>query len=115
MNSPKPETSRATLSCAALSPVAAPSLASPEMYCPSVRPGTKPFVSPTRPCRARRRQAGALPKHLEQAIVVQSEIVRVDAIEVLLDGAACQLHCPVGEFAHDFLAAARILAGGEGA
>jgi hypothetical protein len=45
MNSPKPATSRVTLSCAAASPVAAPSLASPDMYCPSVRPGTKPLVS----------------------------------------------------------------------
>ena len=63
---------------------------------------------------ARRRQAGALPEHLEQAIVVQGEIVRVDAIEVLLDGAACQPHCPVGEFAHDFPATTRTLAGGEG-
>ena len=64
---------------------------------------------------ARRRQAGAFPKHFQQAVVVQGEIVRVDAIEVLLDGAACQLHCPVGEFAHDFPATTRILAGGEGA
>jgi hypothetical protein len=37
----------------------------------------------------------------------------VDAIEVLLDGAACELHCTVGELAHDFAATPRILAEGE--
>ena len=72
-------------------------------------------VVPAAHVGARRRQAGAFAEHFEQAVVVQSEKVRVDAIEVLLEGAACQLHGPVGEFPHDFLAAARTLAEGEGA
>ena len=72
-------------------------------------------VVPAAHVGARRRQAGALPEHLEQAIVVEREIVRVDAVEVLLDGAACQLHCAVGEFAQDFPAGTRTLAGGDGA
>jgi hypothetical protein len=72
-------------------------------------------VVPPAHVEARGRQAGAFTKHLEQAIVVQSEIMRVDAIELLLDGAACQQHCPVGEFAHDFLTTTSTLPGGEGA
>jgi hypothetical protein len=72
-------------------------------------------VVPPAHVRARRRQAGALPEDFEEPIVVQSEKVRVDAVEVLLDRAGCQLHGPVRELAHDFPAATRTLAGVEGA
>ena len=61
------------------------------------------FVVPATGVRTGRRQFCALAKHLEQPVIVQREIVRVDCVEVLLDTPARQSDGAIGKFPHDLL------------